>query len=448
MTDNPEFWLYDEALSDKWIIKSTRPRISWLDNLFEYDEEKSCFKLHGNLLVTGGVTMYATDNSTPGGDAGDEDDEDDPNKLPENIEVLIEELKKTFVTTTEEVQDIEGVKNFINGLSIGNRRMYEWKDDVIYLDSNLVVRGGITMYGNTGNVDPNEWYTSLPVADPLYWDYSSGSPVLTLSDAIGSIDSISVTGNGNAITNATLTDNGRSISFTKSITFATDVDLQKKADKEYVDQNFVTLTTQQTINGKKDFVGGLFINGNEIVYDDSTECWKLNGNLLVSGGITMYNINPASVPSFMQSLLLDSNTLKLNDKGELTVIGGSSGGINENAVRDLIESYNYLTEVKSLNINNSTGTNVLSYDGKESKSLTLSKSHVGLSNVENTALSTWTGSTYINKVGTITSGTWNGNSISASYLPTASTTSKGVASFNSSYFSVSSGVVSFTGANV
>lgn len=666
MTDNPEFWLYDEALSDKWIIKSTRPRISWLDNLFEYDEEKSCFKLHGNLLVTGGVTMYATDNSTPGGDAGDEDDS---NKLPENMEVLVEELKKTFVTTTEEVQDIEGVKNFTNGLSIGNRRMYEWKDDVIYLDSNLVVRGGITMYGNASNVDPNEWYTSLPVANPLYWDYSSGSPVLTLSDAIGSIDSISVTGNGNAITNATLTDNGRSISFTKSITFATDVALQKKADKEYVDQNFVTLTTQQTINGRKDFVGGLLVNGNEIVYDDSTECWKLNGNLLVSGGITMYNIDPISVPSFMQSLLLDDETLELNAAGELTVkskggidenqlqqlldswgyvtddkslknpyslswsgyssgsydgsseknivipsdtnhltngagfvtedaltpyalenwvsgvfdnidarfteinktvdtkwtqddskinnwntafgwgnhasagystqtyvdqtfvtltteqtisgkknfttgglfvngnqivynsskgywkldgdlliTGGitmygsesgfnsssimdavltdgktirvnpytkqlevietSSGGVDEDAVRDLIESYNYLTEVKSLNISNSAGTNILSYDGKTSKSLTLSKSHVGLSNVENTALSTWTGSTYIDKVGTITSGTWNGNSIGASYLPTASTTTKGIASFSSSYFSVSSGVVSFTGANV
>ena len=369
-TDNPEFWMYDEALSDKWIIKSTRPRISWLDNLIEYDEEKNYFKLHGNLLVTGGVTMYATKEDDPGGGEGDEDDPE----LPENIEQVIEELKKTFVTTTEEVQDIEGVKNFLNGLSIGTRRMYEWKDDVIYLDSNLVVRGGITMYGNTGDVEPNEWYTSLPVADPLYWDYSSGSPVLSLSDAIGSIDSISVTGNGNAITGATLTDNGKSISFTKSITFATFDELQKKADKEYVDQNFVTLKGDpQTIESQKNFTGGLLVNGNEIVYDESTDCWKLDGNLLVSGGITMYNINPASIPSFMQSLLLDDKTLELNDAGELTVKGGT-GGIDEEQLQSLLGEWGYVTDKDSLKNPYSlswSGYSSGSYDGSSAKSITI-----------------------------------------------------------------------------
>ena len=371
-TDNPEFWMYDDALSDKWIIKSTRPRISWLDNLIEYDEEKNYFKLHGNLLVTGGVTMYATKEDDPEGGGG-EGDEDDP-ELPENIEQVIEELKKTFVTTTEEVQDIEGVKNFLNGLSIGTRRMYEWKDDVIYLDSNLVVRGGITMYGNTGDVEPNEWYTSLPVADPLYWDYSSGSPVLSLGDAVGSIDSISVTGEGNAITGAALTDNGKSISFTKSIKFATFDELQKKADKEYVDQNFVTLKGDpQTIESQKNFTGGLLVNGNEIVYDKSTNCWKLDGNLLISGGITMYNINPASIPSFMQSLLLDNKTLELNDAGELTVKGGT-GGIDEEQLQSLLGEWGYVTDRDSLKNPYSlswSGYSSGSYDGSSAKSITI-----------------------------------------------------------------------------
>lgn len=362
-TDNPEFWMYDDALSDKWIIKSTRPRISWLDNLIEYDEEKNYFKLHGNLLVTGGVTMYATDEDDTGGGEGDEDDPE----LPENIEQVIEELKKIFVTTTEEVQNIEGVKNFLNGLSIGTRRMYEWKDDVIYLDSNLVVRGGITMYGNTGDVEPNEWYTSLPIADPLYWDYSSGSPVLSLGDAVGSIDSINVTGDGNAITGAVLTDNGKSISFTKSIKFATFDELQ----------NFVTLKGDpQTIESQKNFTGGLLVNGNEIVYDKSTNCWKLDGNLLISGGITMYNINPASIPSFMQSLLLDDKTLKLNAAGELTVKAGAGGtdGINEDQLQSLLDEWGYVTDKDSLKNPYSlswSGYSSGSYDGSSAKSITI-----------------------------------------------------------------------------
>lgn len=47
---------------------------------------------------------------------------------------------------------------------------------------------------------------------------------------------------------------------------------------------------------------------------------------------------------------------------------------------------------------------------------TFSASTVGLGNVENTKLSTWTGSAYIKTVGTITSGTWNGTAIASSYI--------------------------------
>ena len=45
--------------------------------------------------------------------------------------------------------------------------------------------------------------------------------------------------------------------------------------------------------------------------------------------------------------------------------------------------------------------------------LTISKSFVGLGNVENTALSTWAGSTNLTTLGTIATGTWNATAISA-----------------------------------
>jgi hypothetical protein len=47
---------------------------------------------------------------------------------------------------------------------------------------------------------------------------------------------------------------------------------------------------------------------------------------------------------------------------------------------------------------------------------TPSKSDVGLGNVENTALSTWAGSTSITTLGTITTGVWNGSVIGAAYI--------------------------------
>lgn len=47
---------------------------------------------------------------------------------------------------------------------------------------------------------------------------------------------------------------------------------------------------------------------------------------------------------------------------------------------------------------------------------TLDKSAVGLSNVENTTLSTWSGSSNITTVGTVGSGTWQGSTISETYI--------------------------------
>ena len=46
----------------------------------------------------------------------------------------------------------------------------------------------------------------------------------------------------------------------------------------------------------------------------------------------------------------------------------------------------------------------------------LDKAKVGLANVENTALSTWTGSSNLSTLGTINSGTWNGNVVNDAYI--------------------------------
>lgn len=51
---------------------------------------------------------------------------------------------------------------------------------------------------------------------------------------------------------------------------------------------------------------------------------------------------------------------------------------------------------------------------------TLNSAAVGLGNVENTALSTWAGSTNLSTLGTITAGTWQGSIIAPAYLGTGS----------------------------
>ena len=53
------------------------------------------------------------------------------------------------------------------------------------------------------------------------------------------------------------------------------------------------------------------------------------------------------------------------------------------------------------------------------------RSDLSISNVENTALSSWAGTTNITKVGTITTGTWHGSAIANSYLANSSITLAG-----------------------
>lgn len=79
----------------------------------------------------------------------------------------------------------------------------------------------------------------------------------------------------------------------------------------------------------------------------------------------------------------------------------------------------------------------------------VSKSSIGLGSVENTALSTWAGSTNITTLGTIATGIWNGTTIGSTYLPTAAAdgSTKGIASFAAADFDASSGNISIDYAN-
>ena len=103
--------------------------------------------------------------------------------------------------------------------------------------------------------------------------------------------------------------------------------LSAKADKDYVDDTFVTLTTTQTITGEKNFTGGLKVNGSPIYYDTEKKYWKLEGDLLVTGGVTMYGSDSSFTPStIMDAIAVDGTTIS-KDGGVLKVIGGTGGGV-------------------------------------------------------------------------------------------------------------------------
>ena len=101
-------------------------------------------------------------------------------------------------------------------------------------------------------------------------------------------------------------------------------DLSAYATLDYVNNAFVTIgPPYQEITGEKNFKGGLKVNDGEIVYNSTDKYWKLDGDLLITGGITMYgNDSDFEASTIMDAIKVDNTTIS-KDGGILKVIGGT-----------------------------------------------------------------------------------------------------------------------------
>ena len=143
-----------------------------------------------------------------------------------------------------------------------------------------------------------------------------------------------------------------------------------------------------------------------------------NGNFLKSNGTSVYwvSLSTSDIP-----------TISITDKtgGTLTAARGGTG-ISTYTIGDILYS-NAANSLSKLSGNTTTTRKFLRSVATTSGTAvapawdTVTKTDVGLSNVENTALSTWTGTNKITTVGTISTGTWQGTAIAASYIGNHST---------------------------
>lgn len=116
------------------------------------------------------------------------------------------------------------------------------------------------------------------------------------------------------------------------------------------------------------------------------------------------------------------NHLRIYASKGINLVAGSGYSVTINGSTPLFTHQS----IYALTIKNSIGTTQVTYTpNSEAESITLTKAMVGLGNVENTALSSWTGSTNIVRVGTIIAGTWQGTKISNTYLANNSMTIAG-----------------------
>ena len=125
-----------------------------------------------------------------------------------------------------------------------------------------------------------------------------------------------------------------------------------------------------------------------------------------------YQINrkKATAGFEIAELLAGNNiTLTWNDSNKTVTIASTGGGGSGTVTSFAFTNSTGITGT----VTNATTTPTLA--------LSLTSAAVGLGNVENTALSTWAGSSALTTLGTITTGTWQGTAIGDAYISSAAT---------------------------
>ena len=221
------------------------------------------------------------------------------------------------------------------------------------------------------------------------------------------------------------------------LTRATDADNNPAGELATGDFCFVT---GGTVNGSKGFLvsttGTITIGTTNVTYSQfnaseaiiaGTGISKSGATLSIDTAVTA-NLSTAqtltnkTISGASNTLTNIANASLVNDSitlGSVTAVLGSTI-----TVIDGLTSVSATTFNGNLSGNAGTVTNGVVTTGSYSNPtwLTLNSAKVGLGNVENTAISTWAGSTSLTTVGTITAGTWNGNVITIASGGTGATT--------------------------
>ena len=135
--------------------------------------------------------------------------------------------------------------------------------------------------------------------------------------------------------------------------------------------------------------------------------------------LSLGNITPTSIIS--SGTISGSNLSGTNTGDQTITLSGDVTGSGTSGITTTIGT-NVVTLAKFQQIATNTllGRTTALTGNVEVLSASQVRTLLSINNVENTALSTWTGSTNITTLGTVTSGTWNGTAIGDTYISSSS----------------------------
>lgn len=110
--------------------------------------------------------------------------------------------------------------------------------------------------------------------------------------------------------------------------------------------NFVSRTTAQDISVVHNFKNGIKLFGKSpFSYNATKDAWELDGNLVITKGLATYTkLAGFTNLDVMGGIKVDRTSIYINDNGELAVVGGAGGGLDESALADYLTTNKYATQ--------------------------------------------------------------------------------------------------------
>ena len=232
---------------------------------------------------------------------------------------------------------VKGHTDFEKGISMyGIPWEYDVERDVWTIKGNVIITKGLATYSTLEKDDMLSIFDGLPIdSQTIVWE----NGVLRVnSEMIGGLDE-------DALKDYLDTNKYTTQTWINEQKYATQkwVEDKKFVSEDALGEKFVTIDTEQTITGLKDFTGGFKVNSVPISYNAEKNAIILPTNVVIEGGLATYTkLEGFEDLGIMAAIETDERTI--SKVGGVLHFIGETGGLDETQLEDYLTSNGYATQ--------------------------------------------------------------------------------------------------------
>lgn len=297
-----------------------------------YDKEKKRYYLRGDLIVEGGVAMYANGSDV------------DVPSIFDSLPIDRETIKRDgngALYVDETALKINGgggggVADSVHWNNVTGKPSWIGSTKPTYKYSEIEERPDLSVYFLASNFTKANIKSTLGISD---WALASAKPTYKYSE-ISNTPDLSVYALNTDLAKKWTQNDAKIANWDSAYSWGNHANAgyAKASDVTNEFKNYVKLAgNAQSITAQHNFANGLKIGGISLRKVD--DYLYLDSSLVLSGGVTMYGDDGTTVKPIWESIPFDRTTIDWVD-GKWTVVGGvGGGGISEEFLNVTLQGY-------------------------------------------------------------------------------------------------------------